>query len=55
MPGIMDADQAAKIIRAGLAAGKTHITFPFWFGLFARFGQLLPKTLLARGPRKPAA
>jgi short-subunit dehydrogenase len=55
MPGIMDADQAAKIIRAGLAAGKTHITFPFWFGIFARFGQLLPKTLLARGPRKPAA
>jgi NAD(P)-dependent dehydrogenase (short-subunit alcohol dehydrogenase family) len=55
MPGLMDADEAAKIIRAGLAAGKTHITFPWWFGAFARFGQLLPKSIFAKVPRKPAA
>jgi NAD(P)-dependent dehydrogenase (short-subunit alcohol dehydrogenase family) len=41
MPGLMDADQAARIIAKGLAAGKTHITFPAWFGAFARVGQML--------------
>jgi NAD(P)-dependent dehydrogenase (short-subunit alcohol dehydrogenase family) len=55
MPGIMDAGEAAKIIRAGLARGKTHITFPWWFGVFARFGQFLPKSIFANVPRKPAA
>lgn len=54
MPGLMDADDAARIILAGLEAGKTHITFPGWFGLFARFGQMLPKTVFSRVPRKPA-
>ncbi len=54
MPGLMDADDAARIILAGLAAGKTHITSPGWFGLFARFGQMLPKTVFSRVPRKPA-
>lgn len=54
MPGLMDADQAARIIIKGLAAGKTHITFPAWFGAFARFGQLLPKSIFSRVPRKPA-
>ncbi|HQT64983.1 MAG: hypothetical protein B7Z75_11290 [Acidocella sp. 20-57-95] len=55
MPGLMAADDAARIILTGLAAGKTHITFPGWFGLFARFGQMLPKRVFAGVPRKPAA
>ena len=52
MPGLMDADNAARIILAGLEAGKTHITFPWWFGLVARFGQMLPKAVFAKVPRK---
>lgn len=55
MPGLMDGDQAARIIRTGLEADKTHITFPAWFGAFARFGQLLPKSIFARVPRKAAS
>jgi NADP-dependent 3-hydroxy acid dehydrogenase YdfG len=54
MPGLMDADRAAAIIVKGLAAGRDTITFPWWFGLAARFGQLLPKSVFARLPNKPA-
>jgi short-subunit dehydrogenase len=54
MPGIMDSDRAAAIIRSGLAAGKSSITFPYWFGIFARIGNLLPKALFNNVPRKPA-
>ncbi len=52
MPGLMDADQAAEKIRKGLAAGRPTITFPYWFGLFARLGNLLPKSLFNNIPRK---
>jgi short-subunit dehydrogenase len=52
MPGIMDADQAAERIRAGLGDGRASITFPFWFGLFARLGNLMPKSLFDKVPRK---
>jgi short-subunit dehydrogenase len=54
MPGLMDADQAADIIRAGLKAGRPRITFPYWFGLLARLGDLVPKSLFGRLPNKPA-
>jgi len=54
MPGIIDADQAAAKIRAGLAAGKTHITFPYWFGILARIGNLLPKSIFNNAKNKPA-
>lgn len=54
MPGLMDADQAGARIRAGLAAGRACITFPYWFGLAARFGDLMPKALFGRIPGKPA-
>jgi NAD(P)-dependent dehydrogenase (short-subunit alcohol dehydrogenase family) len=53
MPGLMDADQAAKIIIAGIARGQTYITFPRWFAAFAQFGNLLPKSIFARVPGKP--
>jgi len=46
MPGLMDAGQAAEIILAGLRQDKTRITFPWWLGLAARFGGLLPPRLL---------
>ena len=54
MPGLMEADAAAARIIAGLAAGRTHITFPAAFAAFARLGQMLPKSLMARLPDKPA-
>jgi NAD(P)-dependent dehydrogenase (short-subunit alcohol dehydrogenase family) len=54
MPGLMDADQAAARILAGIAAGKSHITFPWWLAALARFGNMLPASLLAGMPKKPA-
>jgi NAD(P)-dependent dehydrogenase (short-subunit alcohol dehydrogenase family) len=54
MPGLMDADQAARIIIRGIEKGRTHVTFPAWFAAFARFGNLVPKSLLANLPKKPA-
>jgi short-subunit dehydrogenase len=54
MPGIIDADQAAVKILAGLAAGKTAITFPYWLGFFARIGNLMPKSIFNNVEKKPA-
>jgi short-subunit dehydrogenase len=54
MPGLMNADQAAKIIITGIARGQRFITFPWWFAAFARFGNLLPKSMFAKVPGKPA-
>jgi short-subunit dehydrogenase len=54
MPGIIDADQAAAKIQAGLAAGKTTITFPYWFSIFARIGDLMPKSIFNNFKNKPA-
>ena len=46
MPGLMDADRAARIILRGIAAGRMRVTFPWWMGLAARAGGLLPPRLL---------
>jgi short-subunit dehydrogenase len=54
MPGLMDADVAAAKIIAGIAAGKTHITFPWWLAAFARFSKLLPAATFANIKKKPA-
>jgi len=54
MPGIIDADQAATKIQSGLAAGKTDITFPYWFGIAARIGNLMPKSIFNNVQKKPA-
>jgi short-subunit dehydrogenase len=53
MPGLMEADQAARIIRAGLAAGKTHITFPWWLAAAARFSRILPSSMFDKVQKKP--
>jgi short-subunit dehydrogenase len=53
MPGIMAADDAARLIRAGLAAGRTHITFPWWLALIARASRLAPASLFDNIKRKP--
>jgi NAD(P)-dependent dehydrogenase (short-subunit alcohol dehydrogenase family) len=46
MPGLMDADRAARIILRGVAAGRIRVTFPWWMGLAARIVGLLPPRLM---------
>jgi short-subunit dehydrogenase len=48
MPGLMDADRAARIILRGIRRGRARIVFPRWMGLGARIGGLLPADLLGR-------
>jgi short-subunit dehydrogenase len=47
MPGLMDADRAARIILRGVAAGHTRVVFPWWMGLAARIAGLVPTRVLA--------
>jgi short-subunit dehydrogenase len=58
MPGLMDADRAARIILRGIAAGRVRVAFPWWMAAAARFADLLPRgligPLLLRQPGKPA-
>jgi short-subunit dehydrogenase len=55
MPGLMDAERAAAIILRGLARGRERVVFPWWMGLLARIGDLLPlRTAMARLPGKGA-
>lgn len=56
MPFLMEADKAAGIIRAGLAAGKARLAFPFATYAVSWLLGVLPSGLvdmiLARAPRK---
>ncbi len=54
MPGLLDADEAARRIIRGIAAGRGVITFPWWLAALARLGEWLPKSFFARVPGKPA-
>lgn len=45
MPGLMDADRAARIILRGIAAGRRRIAFPWWMAAAARLAGLLPPRL----------
>jgi NAD(P)-dependent dehydrogenase (short-subunit alcohol dehydrogenase family) len=47
MPGLMDADRAARITLRGIAAGRTRVVFPWWMGLAARLAGSLPPRVLA--------
>jgi short-subunit dehydrogenase len=47
MPGLMDADRAARIILRAVAARRIRLIFPWWMGLAARIGGLLPPRLVA--------
>lgn len=47
MPGLMDADRAARIILRGIAAGRWRIVFPWWMGALARTLALLPPRMFA--------
>jgi short-subunit dehydrogenase len=46
MPGIMDADRAARIILRGVAAGQRRVMFPRWMGVLTRGAGLLPPRMV---------
>jgi short-subunit dehydrogenase len=46
MPGLMDADRAARTILRGIAAGRRRIAFPWYLHATARLVSLLPPRLL---------
>lgn len=56
MPGLMDADVAARKILAACRAGRVRTSFPWWLALAARAANLLPPralgAIMARGPAK---
>ncbi|HTW71142.1 MAG TPA: SDR family NAD(P)-dependent oxidoreductase [Acetobacteraceae bacterium] len=62
MPGLMDADRAARIILRGVAAARIRVVFPWYMGAAARIGALVPPRLVgafmqrlpARQPLTPA-
>jgi len=52
MPGLMQAERAARITLRGIAAGRTRVVFPWWMGLGARVADALPPRLVAAlGPK----
>jgi len=46
MPGLMDADRAARIILRGVAAARVRVVFPWYVGAAARIGALVPPRLV---------
>jgi short-subunit dehydrogenase len=48
MPGLMDADRAARIILRGVAAGRVRVAFPWWMAAAAQLAALLPPSVLAK-------
>ncbi|MBZ0225210.1 MAG: SDR family oxidoreductase [Comamonas sp.] len=59
MPGLLEPDVAARLLLAGVAAGREHIVLPRRTGWLARALSCLPArwhdALLRRQPRKPRA
>ena len=47
MPGLMDAERAARIILRGVERGRLTVVFPWWMGLAARLAGMLPPRLMA--------
>jgi NAD(P)-dependent dehydrogenase (short-subunit alcohol dehydrogenase family) len=55
MPGLMEADHAARVILNGVAKGRRRIAFPWWVATLTRLVGLLPPRLLSVGlPKDPA-
>ena len=52
MPGLMDAEPAARIILRGIAAGRSRIVFPWWMGVAAWLAGQLPSWLLEMATRR---
>jgi short-subunit dehydrogenase len=47
MPGLMDAERAARIILRGVAAGRARVAFPWWMAGAAHIAGMLPPRLMA--------
>jgi NADP-dependent 3-hydroxy acid dehydrogenase YdfG len=47
MPGLIEPEEAARRILIGIAAHRVRIVFPWWMGLAARLGGLVPPRVLA--------
>jgi NAD(P)-dependent dehydrogenase (short-subunit alcohol dehydrogenase family) len=59
MPGLMNADQAARKILRGVAAGRRQVAFPWWMAAFTRLVGALPPAWVSgrlgvRGGKPPA-
>ncbi len=46
MPGLMDADRAARTILRAVTAGRVRVAFPWWMAAAAHFAALLPPRLV---------
>ncbi|HUB12883.1 MAG TPA: SDR family NAD(P)-dependent oxidoreductase [Acetobacteraceae bacterium] len=46
MPGLMDADRAARTILRGVTAARIRVVFPWYMGGAARIGALVPPRLV---------
>ena len=46
MPGLMDADRAARIILRGATSARIRVVFPWYMGAAARIGALVPPRLV---------
>lgn len=53
MPGMMEADRAARIILRGIARGRMRVAFPWWIAAAARLADLLPPWLLGAAMALP--
>jgi short-subunit dehydrogenase len=47
MPGLMDAERAARIIVRGIAAGRVRVAFPWWMAAASRLMGALPPRVSA--------
>ena len=56
MPGLIDAEDAARLILAGVSAGRRRVVFPGWMAAGSRLVGLMPtrarEALLRRQPSK---
>ena len=52
MPGLMEADRAARIILRGIEADRARVVFPGWFGAFTRIAGMLPQGWIEKITRR---
>ena len=48
MPGLMEPDEAAYRILRAVSRGRVRVVFPWWMGIAARLGALLPAGSMGR-------
>ena len=53
MPGLLEPEEAARRILRGIAGERVRIVFPWWMGLAARLGGLVPPRVLAAVVSRP--